>query len=308
MSKKLRILFMGSPDFAVCSLNALLEDEHEVVGVVTSTDKLGGRGGNQLLESEVKKYALSKNLKIFQPKNLKNPNFIKKIINLNADIFIVVAFRMLPEILWSLPRLGTYNIHGSLLPSYRGAAPINWAIINGEKTTGVTMFKLQQNIDTGSIISQSKIDILTDDDFGGVYEKLKWKGAELLISTLKDIANDNYDLLIQDDSKASQAPKIFHETCEIDFNKDGESIKNFVRGLSPYPAAHFNFYDQEMKVYRVNVIEQEHNYKNGTVLIEGKKSLRIACNNGFVEITDLKLEGKKRMNATDFLNGYKFKE
>ncbi|MFM2392905.1 MAG: hypothetical protein RLZZ546_887 [Bacteroidota bacterium] len=308
MTKKLKILFMGSPEFAVTALNALVESEHEVVGVVTATDKLGGRGGNQIIESEVKKYSLLKNLNILQPKNLKNPNFIKEITKLNADIFIVVAFRMLPEIVWNIPRLGTFNIHGSLLPAYRGAAPINWAIIQGENQTGVTMFKLQHDIDTGSILSQSIIDIFEDDDFGSVYERLKKVGAELLMSSLNDISNEHYTLIPQDDTKASHAPKIFHETCLIDFNKKTEEVKNFVRGLSPYPAAHFKFYDQEMKVYKVSSIIEAHHMSPGTIVMEGKKKLKVACKDGYVDILDLKLEGKKRMNPSDFLNGYKTKE
>jgi methionyl-tRNA formyltransferase len=295
---------MGTPDFAVASLDLLLKEGFNVVGVVTATDKLGGRGGKQLLQSDVKKYAVEKGLNILQPEKLKSKDFIQQLKNLNADVQFVVAFRMLPESVWNMPPLGTYNLHGSLLPKYRGAAPINWAIINGEKETGVTTFKLKHDIDTGAILLQQSTPIEQYDDFGTVYDKLKIIGAELLVKTALLIEEGNPKFNIQDDTLSSHAPKIFHETCLIDFNKKANEVVNFVKGLAPYPLAHFEFNDVEMKVYKAETEISNHEFPIGSIHSDRKKYLKIAVKEGFVHLTDVKLENKKRMLINDFLNGY----
>lgn len=295
---------MGTPEFAVASLQTLLNSKHEVVGVVTATDKLGGRGGNQLLQSDVKKFALANHLNTLQPEKLRDKTFLKALQDLNADVFIVVAFRMLPEVVWNMPKNGTYNIHGSLLPKYRGAAPINWAIINGEKETGVSFFKLKHEIDTGNVLLQSKIEIENEDDFGTLYYKLEKLGAETLLLGLEMIVNGNESFLIQNESEVCHAPKIFHETCEINFNQASKKVHDFVRGLSPHPTAHFNFFGEEMKIYKSAYEIKAHNYKMGEIIIDGKKSIKITTLDGFLLLLDIKLEGKRRMNVIDFLNGY----
>jgi methionyl-tRNA formyltransferase len=299
---------MGTPDFAVASLKMLLESKYDIAAVVTATDKFGGRGGNQLLQSDVKKFAVEHKLRIIQPEKLKAKKFIEELKEVNADIFVVVAFRMLPEIIWNLPRYGTINVHGSLLPKFRGAAPINWAIIGGEKETGVTTFKLDHEIDTGAILGQKKCSIEENDDFGTMYEKMKVLGAELLIETLNKIEKGESTYQQQDDSLASHAPKIFHETCKINFNKSVEEVNNFIRGLSPYPAAHFDFLEIEMKVFKAEIEIVEHKDKIGCIRTDKKKFLKVACINGYIHLLDIKLEGKKRMKIGDFLNGYRFNE
>jgi methionyl-tRNA formyltransferase len=308
VKEKLKIVFMGTPDFAVASLGKLLMHGYNIVGVVTATDKLGGRGGKQLLQSDVKKYAVAHNLNVLQPEKLKSKQFITELSALNADLFIVVAFRMLPEIVWSMPRLGTFNLHGSLLPKYRGAAPINWAIINGEKETGVTTFMLQHDIDTGAIIMQRALPIGEEDDFGSTYDKLKMVGADLIIDTVESIANGNVTFQPQDDNLACHAPKIFHETCEISFAQPAITVHNFIRGLAPYPGAHMDFYGEEMKVYKVTHEITSHSHEYGTIHTDKKKYIKIAVLDGYVALQDIKLEGKKRMAIQDFLNGYKWKD
>jgi len=232
---------MGTPEFAVHSLKAIHESEHEVVGVITSTDKLGGRGGKNLIESAVKKYALAQNLRILQPPNLKATSFIEELKSLQADVQIVVAFRMLPEVVWDMPPLGTFNLHGSLLPKYRGAAPINWAVINGDLETGVTSFKLKHVIDTGDLVMQRPLAIEPLETAGDVHDKMMHLGADVILQTVQLIAEDKVTFTPQDDSKVSKAPKIFHHTCEIDFSKSTIEVFNFIRGLSPYPAAWATF-------------------------------------------------------------------
>jgi methionyl-tRNA formyltransferase len=308
VKEKLRIVFMGTPDFAVASLDRLREHGCDIVGVVTATDKLGGRGGKQLLQSDVKKYALAHSLNILQPEKLKSKQFIAELAALNADLFIVVAFRMLPEIVWSMPRLGTFNLHGSLLPKYRGAAPINWAIINGESETGVTTFMLKHEIDTGAIIMQRAMPILEEDDFGTIYDKLKMVGADLVMDTVESIANGNVSYQSQDDSLACHAPKIFHENCQISFGQPARTVYNFVRGLAPYPCAHMDFYGEEMKVYKATYEIVGHSHAVGSILTDKKKYLKIAVLDGYIALQDIKLEGKKRMAIQDFLNGYKWKD
>ncbi|MBK8699937.1 MAG: methionyl-tRNA formyltransferase [Saprospiraceae bacterium] len=299
---------MGSPEFAVPSLRMLYEHGYSIVGVVTATDKLGGRGGKQLLESAVKKYALSVGLPILQPPNLKSKSFLYILKSLNADIQVVVAFRMLPQIVWSMPRYGTINLHGSLLPKYRGAAPINWAIINGETETGVTTFRLQHEIDTGQILLQSKTTIEEEDDFGIVYQRLMVMGAELVLKTISMVEDGTAEPRVQDDAHASHAPKIFHESCEMDFSKSPEALSNFVRGLSPHPLAWFELHDQEIKVIKAKAISSTHRFEPGYVDSDRKKMLQIACTGGYISILELKPEGKRVMSISEFLNGYHWPE
>ncbi len=297
---------MGTPDFAVSTLDLLVKNEFNIVGVVTASDKLGGRGGKQLLESEVKKYAIEHGLNVLQPDKLKSKAFLKELSNLQADVQVVVAFRMLPEMVWAMPKYGTYNVHGSLLPKYRGAAPINWAIINGETKTGVTVFKLQHEIDTGKILMQESTPIFHDDNFGKVYDRLKIIGANLLVKALGEIGSNIETLYPQDDALTSHAPKIFHETCLINFESSSEKIRNFVRGLAPYPSAHFIFNEVEMKVYDTAFELIKHDELPGTINSDRKKFLKIATLDGYIHLLDVKLEGKKRMLINDFLNGYKW--
>ena len=306
----LRIVFMGTPEFAVASLDALVQAGFNLVGVITAPDKPAGRG-MKLQESAVKKYALVKGLHILQPEKLKNPNFIDDLRQLRADVQVVVAFRMLPEIVWGMPPLGTINLHGSLLPQYRGAAPINWAIINGEHETGVTTFKLQHAIDTGNILLQEKISIGDDETAGELHDRMKTTGAALLAKTMLGLAHGDLQEQAQDIIISSQpaewrhAPKIFTETCKIDWHKSAAEIHNLVRGLSPFPAA-FTLLDGKMlKVYRSSKEETSHGFDIGTVHTDGKTYIKYACNNGFVHLLDLQLEGKKRMPAADFLRGYR---
>lgn len=304
----LKIVFMGSPDFAVDSLSALLASEHKVVAVVTATDKWGGRGGKQLLTTEVKKFAMDKGIPVLQPSNLKALSFIDELKSYEHDLQVVVAFRMLPQVVWDLPKLGTINVHASLLPRYRGAAPINWAIIKGEKETGVTVFKLQHEIDTGGIVRQKSIPIENSDDFGSLYTKLKRLGAEELMLAIKDIADGSARYLPQNDALACHAPKIYHETCQIDFNNTAKNVQNFVRGLHPFPSAWFEFMGQEMKVLRCDILQLQHSYKPGSIQSDKKKYLHIATTDGFLILQKVKYEGKKEMEIADFLNGFHWTE
>lgn len=304
--KKLRIVYMGTPEFAVPSLEKLVENGWNVVGVITAPDKPQGRG-QKLEGSPVKQAAEKLGLKILQPTNLKNPEFQQELKDLRADLQIVVAFRMLPESVWNMPPLGTFNLHASLLPNYRGAAPINWAIINGEKETGVTTFFLKHEIDTGSIIFQEKIEIKPEDDLGIVYEKLMNIGSDLVVRTVESIAKDEVRPLPQDESKAiHHAPKIFKETCKIDWNQSSESIFNLVRGLSPYPAAWTEFQDKTCKIFKTEYSEQNLDGKNpGEWISDGKSYLTFQCGQGSLKILELQLEGKKRMKIDELLRGYK---
>lgn len=295
---------MGTPEFAVASLQELINGHHEVAAVVTATDKLGGRGGNQLLQSEVKKFAVNNNLKLLQPKSLNSKKFLNELKELNADIFIVVAFRMLPEVVWNMPKMGTFNIHASLLPKYRGAAPINWAIINGEKETGISFFKLKHEIDTGNILLQNKLSIDADDDFGSLYTKLKSLGAKTLRQGLELLMEGKENFIPQNENEVCHAPKIFHETCKIDFNQTVDKVYNFIRGLSPHPGAYFDFFGEEMKVFKAATEYVDHDETIGGIDIKGRKEIKIACTNGYIKLLELKLQGKKRMSVSDFLNGY----
>ncbi len=302
----MRIVFMGTPEFAVPSLDILVQNRYEVVGVVTTTDKWGGRGGKQLIESAVKKYAVEKGLLILQPDRLKNPDFIASLKQLKADLQIVVAFRMLPEIVWAMPPQGTFNLHGSLLPKYRGAAPINWAIINGEKETGVTTFFIQHQIDTGDVILQEKMPIGEDETAGEIHDKMMYLGAQTVLKTVQMIEKGNVQLQKQDETLASQAPKLFHETCAIHFNQPTQKVHDFVRGLSPYPAAWTTVEGKELKIFKTLKIKEPHKLSPGQFISDNRKWIKIATSDGFVQILELQLEGKKRMDAAAFLNGYKF--
>ena len=300
--KKLRIVFMGTPEFAVPMLSELVNSTHEVVGVVTAPDKPAGRG-MQLNESEVKKFAKEKSLHILQPEKLKNENFLTELKSLNADLFVVVAFRMLPEVVWNMPSLGTINLHASLLPQYRGAAPINWAIINGEKETGVTTFFIQHEIDTGKIIFQEKIPIRENETVGELYVELMQLGATVLRKTVDAIALANYPQIPQDHiTDIKHAPKIFKETCKIDWNKTAEYNYDFIRGLSPYPCA---FTLLNSKVFKIFKAEKSNsaNTTNAPYETDGKTYLRFYCSNGAIDVKDCQLEGKKKMSVEEFLRG-----
>ncbi|MEB2785938.1 methionyl-tRNA formyltransferase [Algoriphagus persicinus] len=307
MNKHLRIVYMGTPEFAVPALQLLVENGWNIVGVITAADKPKGRG-QKLIPSPVKEAALNLNLNVLQPTNLKSSEFQDELRALKADLQIVVAFRMLPESVWDMPPLGTFNLHASLLPNYRGAAPINWTIINGDKETGVTTFFLKHEIDTGSIIYQEKVAILDQDNLGTVYEKLMNLGSKLVLKTVEDIAEGKVQALTQDESKAiHHAPKIFKETCEIDWNKSAESIHNLVRGLSPYPAAWTRLDDKICKIYKTTYYQsQENNKAIGELQTDNKTYLKVQTGEGVLEILELQLEGKKRMKVDDLLRGYKF--
>ncbi len=294
---------MGTPDFAVPSFDILLKNGYEIVGVVTATDKWGGRGNKTLLESDVKKYALEKGLKILQPEKLNDEAFLEELRSLGADLQVVVAFRMLPTKVWSMPRLGTMNLHGSLLPKYRGAAPINWAIINGETETGVTTFLLQHEIDTGDILFQAKTPIGEDELVGEVYERLMHIGAELTLKSVQALESGNYQTQPQSDEKATMAPKIFHETCRINFNQPVKKVHDFIRGLSPHPVAWSMVDGEKLKIYRSAKLLESHDKSPGTIDTDGKKYLRIACTDGWLEILDLQADKRKRMDVKSFLNG-----
>ena len=308
---ELRIIFMGTPEFAVASLDALLQAGCNIVAVVTAADKPAGRG-MKLTESAVKKFAVEKGLNILQPEKLKSPDFIETLQTLKADLQIVVAFRMLPEIVWNMPPLGTINLHGSLLPQYRGAAPINWAVINGEKETGVTTFKLQHEIDTGNILLQKSFSIGDDDTAGDVHDKMKIIGADLLVETVKGFADGSLKgqpqstVYHQPLTEIKHAPKIFTETCKIDWNKSVDEIHNLIRGLSPFPAAFAFLHDKMLKIYRSKKEYNTPSHAIGEAVTDGKTFLKFTCSNGYIHVIELQLEGKKKMNVEDFLRGYKF--
>ena len=307
----IRIVFMGTPDFAVASLEALVKARCNIVGVITAPDKPAGRG-MKLSESAVKKFATRKKLKILQPEKLKSPEFLEELKSLNADLQIVVAFRMLPEAVWNMPPMGTINVHASLLPQYRGAAPINWAIINGEKETGITTFKLQHEIDTGNILMQEKIEIGENETAGELYERLKELGAQVLLKTVKELADGSLNetpqvsVLSTEYSVLRHAPKITTKTCQIDWNKNADKIYNLVRGLSPYPAAFTELGDKIIKVYRCEKEMVLPTTRIGRWESDKKTFLKFACKDGYIHLRDIQLEGKKRMNIEEFLRGYRF--
>lgn len=300
----MRIIFMGTPEFAVPSLDILIQSGYEVVAVVTATDKYGGRGNKILLESAVKKYALAKKIPILQPKNLKNQEFIDKLKSFKADIQIVVAFRMLPEVVWNMPNLGTYNVHGSLLPKFRGAAPINWAIIQGEEETGLTTFKLKHEIDTGNILRQIRLPIHTHDTAGTLHNKMMHLSASVLLESIQDIESNNLNLKPQDAMLVSKAPKIHHNDCKIDFNQPATDVYNFIRGMSPYPTAWLTIKDKKLKVFKCSFSQQITNSKPGELITDGKSNLSVATTDGKIDLLEIQLEGKKKMDIKAFLNGY----
>lgn len=304
----MRIIFMGTPEFAVPSLDKLVQNGYDVVAVITSTDKYGGRGGKKLIESAVKKYAVSKDIPVLQPKNLKNSDFIAELASYKADLQLVVAFRMLPVVVWDMPKQGTYNLHGSLLPRYRGAAPINWAVINGDSYTGVTTFKLKHAIDTGDLMYQEQVPITENDNAGSVHDKMMSVGADLILKTVKSIESGEYKTFPQDESQVSKAPKIFHDTCEIDFTKSAEDAFNFVRGLSPYPGAWMTMDGLEMKVFDTERSYEDDLAPIGTIITDDKRYIKVAASDGYIILKDVKLQGKKRMDIKSFLNGYKMNE
>ena len=319
---------MGTPEFAVASLDALVNAGCNIVGVITAPDKPAGRG-MQLQQSAVKKYAVEKGLHILQPEKLKNPQFLEELQSLNADLQIVVAFRMLPEVVWNMPPMGTVNVHGSLLPQYRGAAPINWAIINGEKQTGVTTFKLKHEIDTGDILLQERLPIDDDETAGELHDKMKIAGAELLVKTVQGLADgslketpqtliinsespgedsktsDNNSPLNTHNSPLHHAPKIFTETCKIDWTKSADEVYNLIRGLSPYPAAFTSFNGKVLKIYHGKKEKGIDVISPGSFETDKKTFLKFACTDGYIHATDIQLEGKKRMSVEEFLRGYR---
>jgi methionyl-tRNA formyltransferase len=302
MNKDLRIIFLGTPEFAVASLQILVENGWDIVAVITAPDKPQGRG-KQLGTSAVKDYALSVGLPVLQPINLKSEAFLDELKSYNANLQIVVAFRMLPVVVWDMPELGTFNLHGSLLPQYRGAAPINWAIINGEKETGVTTFFLKHEIDTGKIIFQEKEPIYPTDNVGLLYARLMMKGAELVKKTVAAIAKDNYPQTEQDQSVAlKHAPKIFKPDCEINWNQSATKVFDFVRGLTPIPGAWCVLNGKNYKIHEVAPYQNQLNKEPGTVLIKEGKIL-VATIDGSIEIKVLQQEGKKKMDSVGFLNG-----
>ena len=315
----LRIVFLGTPDFAVASLDALVKAGCNIVGVITAPDKPAGRG-MKLTESAVKKYAVEKGLHILQPEKLKNPTFLEELKNLQADVQVVVAFRMLPEVVWNMPPLGTINVHGSLLPQYRGAAPINWAVINGEKVTGVTTFKLQHAIDTGDILLQTTIPIGENETAGELHDRMMHIGANTLVETMKGLINgsltpikqkvfeiDNkIDFILENKELFKHAPKLFTETCQINWNNAVDDIYNLIRGLSPYPAAFTFINDKKLKIYAGIKEKLSHNNENGRVITDQKTFLKFSCTDGYILVLELQLEGKKRMGIEEFLRGYRF--
>ena len=303
----LRIVFMGTPEFAVPCLDLLVENKFNVVAVITAPDKPQGRG-QKLVPSPVKEAALKHHLTVLQPANLKAPEFIEELKSYNANLQIVVAFRMLPEVVWNMPSIGTFNLHASLLPHYRGAAPINWAIINGEKETGITTFFLKHEIDTGSIIFQEKEPIHEDDDVGKLYERLMHKGAELVVKTVKAIEAGDYPSISQPEGiEIKHAPKIFKETCEINWNQPSGQVRNFIRGLSPYPAAWTTLNGKVYKIFRCHKASHDnrHLIDAGQLVTDNKNYLSVKTSDGWISIEELQPEGKRRMSIQDFFRGNK---
>ena len=303
MSEKLRIVFMGTPEFAVPSLERLVEAGYPVVGVVTATDKLGGRGGKQLLESPVKQAARRLGIPLLQPKNLKSEEFQAELRALAADLQIVVAFRMLPEAVWAMPRLGTFNLHGSLLPKYRGAAPINWAVIEGERETGATTFFIRHEIDTGDVLQQLRIPINEADTAGDIHDRMMQDGAGLVVDTVRLIESGDHTLRKQDDGAATPAPKLNREMAEISFDRPVRRVHDFVRGLSPWPAAWTTLEGTQLKLIRCAPEHGNAPEAPGTVLTDGKTYFKIACRKGYLQVHQLQLAGRKRMAVEDFLRG-----
>lgn len=315
--KDLRIVYMGTPEFAVESLKRLVEGGYNIVGVITMPDKPMGRHGSVLQPSPVKQYAVSQGLKVLQPEKLKSEEFVEELRSLNADLQIVVAFRMLPEVVWNMPRLGTFNLHASLLPQYRGAAPINWAVMNGDTETGITTFFLKHEIDTGEIIDQVRVPIADTDNVEVVYDKLMMLGGDLVLKTVDAILEGNVKTTPQEElakiEELRPAPKIFKETCRIDWNKGVKSVYDFIRGLSPYPAAWTELCQEGVAPVMLIIFETRkefvaHTLAPGTIVTDHKTYFKIASTDGYVDIQSLQLAGKKRMSVADFLRGYRHAE
>lgn len=310
--KDLRIVFMGTPEFAVASLRRIVEEGYNVVAVVTTPDKPAGRG-QKLHESDVKVAAKELGLPILQPEKLRDPEFVKTMEELKPDLGIVIAFRMLPEVIWAMPKYGTFNLHASLLPQYRGAAPINWAIINGEKETGITTFLLNHEIDKGAIVGQWREPILPEDNIGTMYDKLMTKGCDLVVETIEKIASGNYEVIEQmhiDESTLKPAPKIFKDDCHIDWSWEGERIVNFVRGLSPYPAAWTTLTQDgeergSAKIFEVEFEPRESGMAIGEITSDGREEIAVRCNDGLIHIRSMQMAGKRRMSNHDLLLGFR---
>ncbi|MTI20103.1 methionyl-tRNA formyltransferase [Fulvivirga sp. RKSG066] len=299
--KDLRIIYMGTPDFAVPSLEILVENGFNVVAVITAPDRPKGRG-QKLATSPVKDSAVKHDIPVLQPTNLKDPEFIEELKSYEANLQIVVAFRMLPEMVWNMPEIGTFNLHASLLPQYRGAAPINWAIINGEKETGVTTFFLKHKIDTGNVIFQEKEPIKEDDTVGDLYGRLMNKGAALVLKTVKAIAADDYPQIPQnEDQEIKEAPKIFRETCEINWNQSTDTVYDFIRGLSPYPAAWTTLNDKNLKIFKVSKADTKG--EPGSYQSDNKTFIKFFTQDGAIDVHELQIQGKKRMKIDEFLRG-----
>lgn len=299
----MKIIFMGTPDFSIPSLEALINSNHQVVAVVTTPDKARGRGRN-LSFTPIKEFAVKNNLPVLQPDSLKDTSFIKALTDFNADLFVVVAFRILPREVFSIPRFGTFNLHGSLLPKYRGAAPIQWALINGDAETGVTTFLLDDKVDTGNIILQEKIIINEEDNFEALHDRMSLMGAKTVLRTVDIIEKNNFTLLRQDSALATKAPKITKETCLIDWNKDASEIHNLIRGLSPYPGAYFPFNGKIIKIFKSYVNEGD-SLEPGK-FFQTKNSLTVGCGKGTISVLELQQEGKKALRIEEFLRGYSF--
>ena len=308
--RDLRIVFMGTPEFAVATLDALIKAKFNVVGVITAPDKPAGRG-RKLSQSAVKKYAVENNLTILQPLNLKNEEFLTALQSLKANLQIVVAFRMLPKIVWQMPEFGTFNLHASLLPEYRGAAPINWAIINGETKTGVSTFFIDEKIDTGNVILQEEVLLGDNETLGGLHDTLMKVGSNLVVKTVQLIKDDEVKTFKQLEIEEKAAPKIFNDTCKINWEDSLSNIYNLIRGLNPYPAAWTTLINNgneiKLKIYDVKKEVLNHNYHNGK-LITTKSEIKIAVSNGFINIESLQLAGKRKMDSKSLLNGFDFKD
>jgi len=300
----MNIIFMGTPDFSIPSLKILLESKHKVVAVVTQPDKERGRG-QKVSFTSVKQFVTENNIPVFQPEKLKgNQEFVEQMKSLEPDLFVVVAFRILPKEVFDIPKFGSFNLHGSYLPKYRGAAPIQWALINGETKTGLTTFKLAEKVDTGNIYLQQKLEILPEDNFGTLHDRMSELGAKLVLETVNLIENGNYEFKKQDDSLASPAPKITKEICEIDWNKSAVEIHNLVRGLSPHPAAFFFYNEKVIKIYKTEVVERTD--LKPFQIEQTKAELVIGCGKNALKILELQQEGRKRMTTEEFLRGFNF--
>mgnify|MGYP005846078237 FL=1 len=306
----MKIIFMGTPQFAIPSLKAIYESKHQLLAVVTTPDKERGRG-RKITFTAVKQFAIDNNISVYQPEKLKgNQEFAEQMKALQPDLFVVVAFRILPREIFEIPKFGSFNLHASLLPKYRGAAPIQWALINGETETGLTTFKLAEKVDTGNIYLQEKVPIYPEDNFGALHDRLSELGADVVLRTIEMIESGNYQLLQQDGSLASPAPKITKEICRIDWNKSAEEIHNLVRGLSPHPAAFFVMNDKTYKVYKTRLTNdnlENISFLNPGEFLETKKQIYFGTSNGILEILEIQPEGRKRMTAEEFLRGYSLK-